>query len=294
MKAMILAAGLGTRMAPLTDHTPKPLLQAGGHALIEWHLLKLAQAGISQVVINHHHLGEQLERALGDGSRYGVPIVYSREAVRLETAGGIIKALPLLQDERFIVVNADIWSDYDYSSLPRFAASLSEGRKSEGRKSEGRKSEGRKSEGRKSEGRKSENEKSEHENSANKTLAHLILVPNAAHHPQGDFYLQGEGKLSTQLQDGSSDTAPGAIPGTAPATGTNKVRHTFSGISVMHRQLFAGYPEQPQPLLPLLLAAMQTGSVTGELYTGEWWDIGTPERLAALDAMLADRKCGAT
>ncbi len=117
MRAMILAAGLGTRMRPLTDTLPKPLLRAGGKALIEYHLINLAQAGIRDIVINHFHLGEKLEEALGDGSRYGVSLAYSRESVRLETAGGIVKALPLLGTESFAVISADIWADYDYARL---------------------------------------------------------------------------------------------------------------------------------------------------------------------------------
>ncbi len=222
MKAMILAAGLGTRMSPLTDTTPKPLLKVGGKALIEWHLLNLVDAGIRDIVINHFHLGEKIEQALGDGSKYAARISYSRESVRLETAGGIIKALPLLEDESFIVVNADVWTDFNFSRLQPLP---------------------------------------------DRTLAHLIMVPNASHHPRGDFYLNKQGRLHNE-----SDAS--------------QPRCTFSGISVLHRDLFAGYPEQPQALLPLLLTAMQAGAVTGELYAGQWWDIGTPERLQLLDQQL--------
>ncbi len=120
MKAMILAAGRGERMRPLTDHTPKPLLEAGGRRLIEYHLQALAQAGICEIVINHAHLGRQIEDFLGDGSRYGVQIHYSPEDGRpLETGGGIFHALPLLGPEPFLVVNGDIWSDYPFARLPR-------------------------------------------------------------------------------------------------------------------------------------------------------------------------------
>lgn len=101
----------------MTDTLPKPLLKVGGTALIEYHLINLAQAGITEVVINHYHLGEKLEAALGNGSRYGVNIAYSRETVRLETAGGIVKALPLLGAEPFAVISADVWTDYDYADL---------------------------------------------------------------------------------------------------------------------------------------------------------------------------------
>jgi MurNAc alpha-1-phosphate uridylyltransferase len=222
MKAMILAAGLGTRMSPLTDTTPKPLLKVGGRALIEWHLFNLVDAGIKDIVINHYHLGSKIEQALGDGSYYGAHISYSRESVRLETAGGIIKALPMLGDESFVVVNADVWTDFDFARLQPLAG---------------------------------------------KILAHLIMVPNASHHPRGDFYLGKNGRLHNE-----SDAA--------------EPRYTFSGISVLHRDLFAGYPEQPQALLPLLLSAMQADAVTGSLYTGQWWDIGTPERLQLLDRQL--------
>lgn len=117
MKAMILAAGRGERMRPLTDNTPKPLLQAGGHTLIDYHLRALAQAGYESVVINHAHLGEKLEQALGDGSRYGLSIAYSPEGTPLETGGGIFHALPLLGDEPFLVINGDIWTDYPLERL---------------------------------------------------------------------------------------------------------------------------------------------------------------------------------
>ncbi len=118
MKAMILAAGRGERMRPLTDQTPKPLLQVGGKALIEYHLDNIRQAGIDKVVINHAWLGEQIETALGDGRRYGLSIEYSREGVALETAGGIQRALPLLGKAPFIAINGDIWTDYCLASLP--------------------------------------------------------------------------------------------------------------------------------------------------------------------------------
>ncbi|MGB4247027.1 MAG: nucleotidyltransferase family protein [Pseudohongiellaceae bacterium] len=117
MKAMILAAGLGTRMRPLTDTLPKPLLRAGGRSLIEHHIINLAKAGVTDIVINHFYMGDKIEAALGDGSAWGVSIVYSAETVRLETAGGIARALPLLGDESFIVVSSDIWTDYDYADL---------------------------------------------------------------------------------------------------------------------------------------------------------------------------------
>ncbi|MGM0593859.1 MAG: N-acetylmuramate alpha-1-phosphate uridylyltransferase MurU [Pseudomonadota bacterium] len=124
MRAMILAAGRGERMRPLTDTTPKPLLLAGGRPLIEYHLEALAAAGFDQVVINHAHLGEQIERALGDGERYGLAIRYSAEGPALETGGGIFRALPLLGDEPFLVINGDIWCDYPYARLRELPVEL--------------------------------------------------------------------------------------------------------------------------------------------------------------------------
>jgi MurNAc alpha-1-phosphate uridylyltransferase len=119
MKAMILAAGRGERMRPLTDHTPKALLTAGGKRLIEYHIENLVRAGIHEIVINHAHLGEQIEQVLGDGGGYGVRIFYSPEGEQvLETGGGIFNALPLLGAGPFIVVNADVWTDYLFAQLP--------------------------------------------------------------------------------------------------------------------------------------------------------------------------------
>ncbi|EXI80462.1 MAG: Glucose-1-phosphate thymidylyltransferase [Candidatus Accumulibacter appositus] len=129
MKAMILAAGRGERLRPLTDTTPKPLLIAGGKALIVWHLQGLARAGWREVVINHAHLGEQIEAALGDGSDFGLRIAYSPEpAGALETAGGIARALPLLGEAPFLVVNGDIWCDWDFSQARRIAGTLDQRR----------------------------------------------------------------------------------------------------------------------------------------------------------------------
>ncbi len=149
MIAMLLAAGRGERMRPLTDHTPKPLLEAGGKPLIVWHIEKLVHAGIRKLVINHAHLGAQIEAALGDGNQFGAEIQYSPEASALETAGGIANALPMLGDKPFAVINSDIFSDYDFSHLPERALSLQ----------------------------------------TNGDVAHLVLVNNPSHHPKGDFAL---------------------------------------------------------------------------------------------------------
>jgi MurNAc alpha-1-phosphate uridylyltransferase len=150
MIAMLLAAGRGERMRPLTDHTPKPLLEAGGKPLIVWHIEKLARAGITELVINHAHLGAQIEAALGDGSRFGAHIQYSAEAHALETAGGIAFALPLLDDEPFAVINSDIFCDYDFAHLAERAAALQ----------------------------------------TRGDTAHLVMVDNPPHHQKGDFHLR--------------------------------------------------------------------------------------------------------
>jgi len=219
MKAMILAAGRGERMRPLTDHCPKPLLQVGGKALIEYHIEALAAAGITEIVINHAWLGAQIESALGDGRRYGVRLNYSPESTALETAGGIVQALPRL-GETFVVINADIWSDYPFARLPADPAGL----------------------------------------------AHLVMVDNPAHHPQGDFALQGD----RVVEEGEP-------------------RLTFSGIGVYRAELFAALAPGVRPLGPLLRQAMLAGKVSGEDYRGQWWDIGTPQRLAQLNAQLTGK-----
>ncbi|ALO47362.1 N-acetylmuramate alpha-1-phosphate uridylyltransferase MurU [Pseudohongiella spirulinae] len=224
MKAMILAAGLGQRMLPLTEHTPKPLLQVGGQSLIEWQIRRLAAAGIDDIVINLHHHGSQIEQALGSGERYGVRLAFSHEAERLETAGGIIKALPLLGEAPFVLTNADVWTDYDYSRLAEIAAQLSSVR-----------------------------------------LAHLVLVADAPHNPRGDFALDSQGLLH--------------------ADGERKL--TYAGVSLLHPALFTGMTEGFRPLAPLLRQAMDRLQVTGEHFAGQWHDIGTPERLRALDERLS-------
>lgn len=220
MKAMILAAGRGERMRPLTDHTPKPLLQAGGKPLIVWHIERLAQAGFRELVINHAHLGRQIEEALGRGERWGVRISYSDEGEALETAGGIANALPLLGDRPFLVVNGDVYTDYDFQ---RLRSQPMEG-----------------------------------------VAAHLVLVDNPPQHPAGDFGL-ADGKLVEQGEE----------------------RLTFSGIGVYRPEFFASVvPGAKAKLAPLLFAALASGQVTAEHYRGVWVDVGTPERLQALDRTL--------
>ncbi len=249
MKAMILAAGRGERMRPLTDATPKPLLMVGGKRLIEWHLQGLARAGVREVIINHAWLGEQIPATLGDGSRYGLALRYSDEhGTALETGGGIFKALPWLGAGPFIVVNGDVWSDFDYRRLSGPTAL------------------------------------------AEDADARLVLVANPPQHPRGDFRLE-------PLPAGT-DATPGGGFGTASiarhriAEGDDGPRYTFSGIAVYRASFFAGCEPGRFPLLPLFRRAIAAGRLHGDLYDGLWFDIGTPERLASLDARLASGAIG--
>lgn len=224
MKAMILAAGRGERMRPLTDHLPKPLLEVGGRPLIVWHIEALRAAGITDLVINHAHLGHKLVETLGDGSALGVRIAWSAEpGGALETAGGIAHARHLLGDAPFIVVNGDIWCDAAFAALAQSASALH----------------------------------------ATGDLSHLLLVSNPAHNPDGDFVLR-DGRVFDQ----------------------GGGRLTFSGIGAYHPSLFDGLdPDTPAKLAPLLRAAMREGRVSGALHGGHWHDVGTPQRLAEVDAL---------
>jgi N-acetyl-alpha-D-muramate 1-phosphate uridylyltransferase len=216
--AMILAAGRGERMRPLTDRVPKPLLEVHGKPLIQYHIERLAHAGIADIVINLAWLGAMIRERLGDGSALGVRIRYSEESPRaLETAGGIFRALPLLGTGAFLVVNGDVFTDYPVSH-----AALAPGRD-----------------------------------------AHLVLVPNPPQHAEGDFGLEhGLALPSAPLQ------------------------YTFSGIAVYRPEFFANCVDGAFPLKPLLLRSMAERRCSAELYTGLWEDVGTPERLAALNARV--------
>ena len=218
MRAMILAAGRGERMRPLTDKLPKPMLPAGGKPLLQYHVEALARAGVTELVINHARFGERLEAWFADGAAFDVQIRYSAEGDSpLETGGGIKRALPLLGDAPFLVVNGDTWTDFPFESLQQTVTGL----------------------------------------------AHLVLVPNPAHHPHGDFAL-----AASQVRSAGQ-----------PA-------YTFSGIGIYHPALFHSVPEHTFPLAPLLRRAMADRRITGELYRGRWFDIGTPERLAELEQHL--------
>ncbi|MDT8321622.1 MAG: nucleotidyltransferase family protein [Xanthomonadales bacterium] len=214
MRAMILAAGRGERLRPLTDTMPKPLIEVGGKALIEHLIEALAGSGFRELVINQGHLGDRLPVALGDGSRWGIHIHWSDEQpTALETGGGIFQALPLLGDAPFLVINSDIRTHYPFGRLRAVKCDW----------------------------------------------AHLVLVPNPAHNPGGDFTLQS-GRVR---EEGGP-------------------RKTFGGIAVYHPRLFSACSPGRFSIVPLLRSAMQNHLVTGELYEGEWSDVGTPERLESL------------
>jgi N-acetyl-alpha-D-muramate 1-phosphate uridylyltransferase len=231
MKALILAAGLGERMRPLTNTTPKPLLQAGGKPLIAWHIEKLAALGATDVVVNTSWLAPQFPEALGDGSRWGLRLHYRFEGdTPLETGGGMHNALGLLADAPFLAVNGDVWTDFDFARLPAEPPGL----------------------------------------------AHLVLVDNPPQHPAGDFALHDDGRVDSE----------------------GEPRLTFAGIGMYRASLFddwrsiigdvPGVDETPPrfKLAPLLRAAMARGQVAGTHHAGRWTDVGTPERLAELDASL--------
>lgn len=227
---MILAAGQGKRMRPLTDNLPKPLLKAGKYALIEYQIFNLARAGFMDIVINHAYLGAMIEEALGNGNQYGIHIRYSPETSVLETAGGIANAMHLLSNPQqtmpFLVVNGDIYCEFDYALLRATLDSMQAHTK--------------------------------------QRLAHLILVDNPEHHPEGDFSLQHGYVTSAETK-----------------------RLTFSGIGLYRPQFFHTVASgEAAKLAPLLRQAMQNNQVTGEYFPGRWIDVGTPERLQQLDNRL--------
>ena len=218
MKAMILAAGRGERMRPLSDRRPKPLLEVRGRPLIEHCIARLVDAGVREMVVNHAWLGDRIVEALGDGSRFGATIRYSAEPEgALDVGGAIVEALPLLGTDPFIVVSADVWSTYPFGRLL----------------------------------------------SAPRGLAHLVLVDNPAHHPEGDF----------RLKEGWIEGGDGS-------------RLTYSGIAACRAELFAGRAPGRQALRPILETAIERGEVSGEHFRGRWFNVGTPAELTALESAL--------
>lgn len=227
MQAMILAAGRGARMRPLSDTTPKPLLRVGGKPLIVWHIENLVRAGLTEIVINHAHLGHLIEAALGNGAAFGAQIRYSPETEALETAGGIAQALPLLGKEPFLVVNGDIYIEYDFGRAREIGLAMR----------------------------------------ANPALfaAYLVLADNPPHHAAGDFALE----RSLVKCDGQ------------PLL-------TFTGVAVYQPDNFRDLERGAKAkLAPLLQTLIGYDLVRGEHHRGRWVDVGTPQRLAALDQMLA-------
>ena len=219
MNVMILAAGRGERLRPLTDSIPKPLVEVGGQTLLGRHMERLAAAGFNRAIINVSHLAQLITARFGNG-REAMAIDWSQEDVPLETAGGIAQARKLLGPEPFLLVNSDIWCDYEFSKLHGFDLG----------------------------GR----------------LSHLVLVPNPEQHPAGDFTLEN------------------GVIGNAASP-----RYTYAGIAVISPRLVAGVAAGSKAqLAPLWRAAAEHGEVTGELHAGHWCDVGTPERLAALEARL--------
>jgi N-acetyl-alpha-D-muramate 1-phosphate uridylyltransferase len=219
VRAMVLAAGRGERLRPLTDTLPKPLVAVGGRPLISWHLAALARAGVREVVVNLSWLGERLRAALGDGREFGVTIRYSEEGpVPLETGGGILRALPLLGPEPFLVVSGDVWTDIDFARVQLEPDAL----------------------------------------------AHLVLIANPPHHPRGDFGLEGDLVVSA-----------------------DQGRLTYANVGLYRPEFFAGCTAERFPLIEPLNRAIAARRVRGELHRGAWCDVGTPERLAALNARLA-------
>jgi len=226
MKAMILAAGRGERMRPLSDTMPKPLLEAGGKPLIGWQLERLVAAGFTDVVVNVAHRGEAIAAALGDGSRFGATISYSQEPEPLEVGGGIATALPLLGEGMALIVSGDVYAEYDYDLLRARASAM--------------------------------------DATATPPHLHMVMVPNPGYHPNGDFSL-ADGRLAL---DGAS-------------------RLTFGNVALYRTSLFRELPRREKlKILPLFRDWIGRGWASGELYTGIWANIGTPEELARLDRQL--------
>lgn len=235
---MILAAGRGNRLKPLTDTCPKPLIQVAGKPLIVYHIENLKKAGIQDIVINVFHLKEKIISFLGNGSQWGVNIVYSEEETLLETGGGICNALPLLGEKAFILVNGDIFTDFSFNTLLN------------------------------------KPEAGNTENSSEKSiypqqmsiLAHIVLVNNPSHNLTGDYSLKENGQVSKNEETKT---------------------YTYSGIALLQPELFSGYKAQMTFRLPLLFErAINQNRIFGEVFQGDWSDVGTIERLKKLENMI--------
>lgn len=243
--AMILAAGRGERMRPLSDTVPKPLLEVAGRPLIAWQIDALARAGFRAIVINAAHLADRLVAALGDGSAFGVQLRWSIEAEALETAGGIATAAPLLPPGPALIVSGDIWTAFDYTTLRARATAMAR--------------------------------------DATAPRVHLVMVPNPAYHPCGDFTL-----IEPPVQSRATACSAariGLAEGTLAGPGT--ACRTFGNIGVYDTALFRELPRGVKlKLLPLFHHWIAAGQVSGELYTGPWVNVGTPVDLEALDATV--------
>jgi MurNAc alpha-1-phosphate uridylyltransferase len=223
-KAMILAAGLGQRMRPLTDTLPKPMLSAGGKPLLQYHLEALAHLGVRDVIINLAYLGDKIRTFVGTGERFGLTVSYSEEPEPLETAGAVLNALHLLGNEPFLLINGDVWTDYPLARMITYSLCDDED-------------------------------------------AHLVLVPNPEFHPAGDFSPNVSGRLENN---------------------PHLEKFTFAGISLIHPRLISHYPNirMKFPLGEVLRFGIAQNRISAEVYGGNWSDVGTPERLANLNAQL--------
>jgi len=257
-KALIFAAGFGTRLAPLTQHLPKPLVEVAGKALIQYHIEKLVKLGVTELVINTHWLSEKLVQALGDGSAFGAKIIWSHEPQILETGGGMQQALAFLGDHPFIVVSADIWTDYSFVSL------LNEGLDSV----------------------------------MGNCFAHLVMVKNPPHNSAGDFLLQEEEAWIDGHCQFSVSQKPLMTQSTfAKEASAYKKAYTYAGIGLFRPEFIGDYlaslPEgfnidrQPYPLRKPLINAIEKKRVSAQIHPGYWQDIGTMARLNELKAYLA-------
>ena len=230
--AMLLAAGRGERMRPLTDTTAKPLLKVNGKRLIDYHLEKLASAGVQRVVVNTCWQSEKIVSTLGNGSAYGLDIEYSPESTALETAGGIRKALNMLGEDPFLVVSADVWSDINYVDFLSITANLND----------------------------------------LSLMAHLLMVCNPPHHVDGDFSIDEHNRLCPKID-----------PDTITRTTSS---YTYSGIGLFRPEMFKELTVEPVPLREVLIPAIDAGQVGATIHSGKWFDVGTVDRLNALDTFL--------